>query len=321
MSEFGSCLVEEEKKWNQTQGHLLVHGIHRFKMSEQLISKEWKDYQLLDSGKGRKLELFGPYSLIRPEPRAVWKPAGDPALWGSADAEFVPAEKGGGGGWQMHNKIPDRWQIEYHKLKMWVELEVSRQVGVFPENAVHWDWIYEQVREAAGEVRVLNLFGYTGLASLAAVRAGAAVTHIDSSRRAIKQGRENQALNHLEEKPLRWIVEDAFKFAEREVRRGNQYEGIIFDPPKYGLGPKKERWEFFSQFELLCQVLHQCLSERAKFVVVTAYALEQPPEVLRPGLEKLTRGFGGELVLGELISLEKSAGRKIANSITGRWIR
>ena len=290
-------------------------------MAEQFVSQNWQDYQLLDSGKGRKLEKFGQYTLIRPEPRAVWKTAGSAALWEAADAEFVMAEKGGGGSWRMFSKLPSRWPIEYHQLKMWVELEESRQVGVFPENAVHWDWIEDQVRRVGGEVRVLNLFGYTGLASLAAARAGASVTHIDSSRRAIKLGRDNQALNQLEQKPVRWIVEDALKFAEREVRRGNTYEGIIFDPPKYGLGPKKERWEFFAQFDHLCRVLHQCLSEKAQFVVVTAYALESPPEVLRPGLDLLLKGFEGQLVLGELVSVEKSAGRKISHSITGRWNR
>lgn len=290
-------------------------------MTEQFVSQEWQDYQLLDSGKGRKLEQFGPYTLIRPEPRALWKPAGSAELWAGAQAEFVMAEKGGGGRWQLYDRLPERWQIAYHGLKMWVELEESRQVGVFPENASHWDWIEAQVREAEGEVRVLNLFGYTGIASLAAARAGAQVTHIDASRRAITLGRQNQSLNQLSEKPVRWIVEDALKFAEREVRRGNQYEGLIFDPPKYGLGPKKERWEFFAQFEHLCQVLHQCLSDKAKFVVLTAYALESLPEALLPGLNTLLKGYGGQLLLGELVSIEKSAGRKIAYSITGRWQR
>lgn len=288
-------------------------------MTEEWVSRDWQDYQLLDSGKGRKLEQFGAYTLIRPEPRAVWKPAGEPSRWEAADAEFLLARKGGGGRWQVRTELPDRWQIGYHGLRMWVTLEESRQVGVFPENAVHWDWIEERVRQAEGDVKVLNLFGYTGLASLAAARAGAAVTHIDSSRRAITLGRENQALNQLEEQPVRWIVEDALKFAEREVRRGNRYEGIIFDPPKYGLGPKKERWEFFTHFEHLCRVLHQCLSGAPLFVVVTAYALESPPEALRPGLTALIKGFGGALTLGELVTIEESAGRKIAYSITGRW--
>ncbi|MEJ2759160.1 MAG: class I SAM-dependent methyltransferase [Anaerolineales bacterium] len=224
------------------------------------FTSDWDSYQLLDSGKGRKLEQFGVYTLIRPEPRAVWK-AATPGLWGAADAEYLEAKKGGGGSWTLNRNIPSRWQIQYGSLHMWVALEDSRQVGVFPENGTHWDWIAGQVEMAERPLNVLNLFGYTGLASLAAASAGAAVTHIDSSKRAIRLGRENQTLNGLDYRPIRWIVEDAVKFAEREVRRGNRYDGIIFDPPKFGLGPKKERWEFFEQFDYLCQVLHQCLSD------------------------------------------------------------
>lgn len=282
------------------------------------ILSNWQTYQLLDSGKGRKLERFGDYTLIRPEPRAVWKPA-SPSLWESAAAEYVESKKGGGGSWKRNQHIPARWKIAYGALRMWVALEDSRQVGVFPENAAHWDWIGEQIRASGRELQVLNLFGYTGLASLSAAAAGAAVTHIDSSRRAIRLGRENQTLSGLDEKPIRWILEDAVKFAEREVRRGNRYDGIIFDPPKYGLGPKKERWEFFEHFEYLCGVLRECLNEKPAFVVATAYALESPPEVLRPGLEKMLKRKEGNLQFGELVTVEKSAGRKIAYSITGRW--
>ena len=166
---------------------------------------------------------------------------------------------------------------------------------------------------------MLNLFGYTGIASLAAARAGAAVTHIDSSRRSITMGRGNQNLNGLDERPIRWIVEDAVKFAEREVRRGNRYEGIIFDPPKYGLGPKRERWSFFEGYDHLCTVLRQCLSDQPHFVVVTAYALESPSEVLEPGLREMLKGFGGQFEFGTLTAVEKSAGRKIDLSITARW--
>lgn len=282
------------------------------------ITSEWKTYQLMDSGKGRKLERFGDYILIRPEPRAVWKPA-SPGLWAAADAEYVEAKKGGGGSWKRNHHLPSRWQIQHGHLRMWVELEESRQVGIFPENAAHWDWISGQVQQAGRDVQVLNLFGYTGLASLAAASAGAAVTHIDSSRRAVRLGKENQTLNKMDDLPIRWIVEDAVKFAEREVRRGNRYDGIIFDPPKFGLGPKKERWEFFEGFQKLCQTLRQCLSDQPLFVVATAYALESPPSVLLPGLEAMLKGKGGQLALGELVTVEKSAGRKIAFSVTGRW--
>ena len=288
-------------------------------MPTQITSPEWKDYTLLDSGQGRKLEQFSAYRLIRPEPRAVWKPALPDGEWRSADAEYVLHDEGGGGEWKLNRELPERWQVRYRDLKIWLTLEESRQVGVFPENAAQWDWIEAQAKAAPSGVRVLNLFGYTGLASLAAARAGAAVTHIDSSRRAITLGREDQALNGLDDQPIRWIVEDAVKFAEREVRRGNRYEGIIFDPPKYGLGPKRERWSFFDGYESLCKVLRKCLSEQPRFVVVTAYALESPPDVLEPGLKTMLKGFGGQFEWGMLTAVEKSAGRKIDLSITGRW--
>ena len=288
-------------------------------MTTEFTSTNWQDYALLDSGGGRKLERFGPHTLIRPEPRTDWQPRLPAQVWQDAGAEYLPAKKGGGGKWRLKPGQPEKWQIEYRGLRLWVELEKSRQVGLFPENAAHWDWIEGKIAQAEGEVRVLNLFGYTGLASLAAARAGALVTHIDSSRRAIRLGRDNQALSGLDEKPIRWIAEDAVKFAEREVRRGNHYHGIIFDPPKYGLGPKKERWAFFDHFAHLCKVLRDCLEDEPLFVVATAYALESPPEVLRPGLEAMLAGFGGKLTLGELVAEEESAGRKLHLSVTGRW--
>lgn len=289
-------------------------------MVTEFISGDWgQAYALLDSGKGRKLERFGGYELIRPEPRAVWKPALPEPAWQQAAAEFVMAEKGGGGRWIQHKQIPDQWTSVYKGLKFKLTLEASRQVGVFPENAVHWDWLENKINQYAAPVRVLNLFGYTGLASLAAARAGAEVVHIDSSKRAIRLGRENQALSGLDEKPIRWIMEDAVKFVEREIRRESRYDAIIMDPPKYGLGPKRERWEFNKQFEKLCLSLRKLLSERPLFVVVTAYALEQPPEVLDQPLKKMMDGIPGSLVLGELVSVEQSTGRKISHSITARW--
>jgi 23S rRNA (cytosine1962-C5)-methyltransferase len=239
--------------------------------------------------------------------------------WLRADAEFLLNQEGGGGTWALRSAMDTKWAMDYKGLRFWCQIETSRQVGVFPENAAHWDWIEQKIGGAKRPVKVLNLFGYTGLASLAAARVGAEVTHVDSSRRAIRLARENQALNSLEDHPIRWIVEDALKFARREVRRGKQYEGIIMDPPKYGLGPKKERWEFFKGFGALCGVLRELLSDDPLFVVVTAYALESPADVLAPYLEAMMAGFYGVLEVGEMVGLEKSAGRKISHAITARW--
>jgi 23S rRNA (cytosine1962-C5)-methyltransferase len=280
---------------------------------------QWESYALLDSGNGRKLERFGPYRLVRPEPRAVWRPALPETEWAGAAAEYIPNDVGGGGEWDIREGFETKWVMDYRGLQFWCELDVSKQVGVFPENAVHWDWIEEVIRGARRPLRVLNLFGYTGLASRAATRAGAEVTHVDSSRRAIRLGRENQALSGLEDRPIRWIVEDALKYARREVKRGSRYEGLILDPPKYGLGPKKERWEFFKGFGALCDVLREVLSDEPLFLVVTAYALERPPEVLVPYIESMMGGFAGKLEYGQLIGTEVSAGRKISHAISARW--
>lgn len=279
----------------------------------------WESYTLLDSGHGRKLEQFGPYRLVRPELRAVWRPAWAEEEWLGANAEYIPQEVGGGGKWVVRGEMDTRWRMDYRGLRFWCEVDVSKQVGVFPENAVHWNWIEGKIKAAKRPVGLLNLFAYTGLASLAAVRAGAEVTHVDSSKRAVHLARENQALNGLEDCPIRWIVEDALKYTQREVRRGRRYDGVIMDPPKYGLGPKKERWEFFKGFETLCNVLREVLSDDPLFVVVTAYALENPPEVLIPYIEAMMARFDGVLEYGELIGVEKSAGRKISHAITARW--
>jgi 23S rRNA (cytosine1962-C5)-methyltransferase len=283
------------------------------------FSDAWTDYVLLDSGNGRKLEQFGPVRLIRPEERAAWKPALPQAEWAQAAAEFVPAPKGSGGEWRKHGPVPERWDLRYGELRFYCELVTSMQVGVFPENAAHWDWIADQLAAFPGEARVLNLFGYTGIASLAAAKAGARVTHVDSARRALRVGRDNQALNNIPGDHIRWIEEDALRFVEREAKRGNQYEGLVLDPPAYGLGPKRERWEFEKGFPALCAALRPLLSDRFAFIVVTAYAINAPPVVLKRPLEKLLGGRAGKLELGELESHEKSAGRKIQYSISARW--
>jgi len=204
---------------------------------------------------------------------------------------------------------------------LWIELENSRQVGVFPENAVQWDWLQARLQQAERPepVRLLNLFAYTGMASIAAAQVGAHVTHVDASRRAVRLGQNNQELNGLQDKPIRWLVDDALKFVQREARRGKRYDALVMDPPKYGLGPKKERWEFGKGFSELCKAARQILSDTPLFVVVTAYALNSPPEILEKDMHALVKDFGGQLTLGELGLQDKSAGRKISTSIYAHW--
>jgi 23S rRNA (cytosine1962-C5)-methyltransferase len=285
---------------------------------------DWEDYALLDSGQGRKLERYGPYIFVRPEPQAVWRPALPPERWRQADATFKPTGGESGGEWVFHRPVEPAWGMEYKGLKFNAQTRDSRLMGVLPEQAAHWDWIEAQVHAALRTKpekppRVLNLFAYTGLATLAAARAGAHLTHVDASRRAIKAARANQALSGLEARPIRWLVEDAQKFVEREVRRGSQYEGLILDPPKFGRGPKGQVWEFFKSTPRLLENCRRLLSPGARFVVFTAYAIPLSSLGLHNLLAESLSGLGGAFEAGELALVERSAGRRLFSAIFARW--
>lgn len=284
-----------------------------------LSSPEWKDYALLDSGGGMKMEQFGPYRLVRPEAEAIWKPALPDKEWAAAAAEFQPSSEENGGHWQVRKPMPEHWSMEYHGLKFYLQLSASRHVGVFPEQASGWDWIAQQVQTANRPVRVLNLFGYTGLASLAAAQAGAQVTHVDASRKVISWARDNQGLSNLAEKPIRWIIDDALKFVEREVRRSAEYDGLILDPPKFGRGPKGEVWEFYKLIPTLLQACRQILSDRPRFVLLTAYAVKASALTLYYAMQEMMAGCIGQTSAGEIVLDEKSAGRHLSTAIFARW--
>jgi len=237
------------------------------------VPEGWREYVLLDCGNGLKLERYGPYTLVRPEPEAFWAPALPKSEWDRAAAVFEPGSETHGGHWKMLAKLPERWKMEYKGLKYWVQPSASRHVGVFPEQAVHWDWLERQIREAGRPVKVLNLFGYTGLASLAAARAGAQVTHLDAAPRVIQWGRENQALSALEEKPIRWIRDDALKFVRREARRGSKYDGIMLDPPKFGRGPQGEVWEFYDLISTLLGACKEIFTPDPFFLIIRHHRL------------------------------------------------
>jgi 23S rRNA (cytosine1962-C5)-methyltransferase len=297
-----------------------------------LTSPDWEDYELLDSGNGLKLERYGPYTFIRPEPQAVWRPALREKVWKEAHAVFRPTGEESGGRWEFHKPVATSWLMQYKDLRFRVQATAARHLGVFPEQAVHWDWMAAQIRHRLGTssapLQVLNLFGYTGLASLACAAAGGRVTHVDASKKAVTWARENASLSGMEDQPIRWIVDDALKFVRREARRGVQYDGLILDPPKFGRGPKGEVWEFFELFPTLLEECRQALSPRPLFVVITAYAIRASALSLHYGVqdwlgkrtsELVDSDLGGEVETGELALVEGSAGRMISTAIFTRW--
>jgi 23S rRNA (cytosine1962-C5)-methyltransferase len=301
-----------------------------------LISKNWTDYELLDSGDGQKLERFGAYTFVRPEVQALWSKSLPAEKWLAANAFFQPSGEESGGHWQNTGKIPDKWEMGYplygkgvaggKELRFSVMTTPGRHLGIFPECAANWDWMANLINlrgqstsPVGHSVHVLNLFGYTGLASLAAAAAGAMVTHVDASKKSVGWARENQALSNLAGKPVRWIVDDAIKFVEREARRGTKYDGIVLDPPKFGRGPKGEVWEVYKS---LPELLHSCkkvLSAQPLFIVLTIYAVRLPAIHAYSALSEMMKSYTGELECGELVTQEKSAGRLLSQAVYARW--
>jgi len=285
-----------------------------------LVAEGWRDYALLDSGAGRKLERFGPYSVIRPEPQALWAPARPEAAWAAAAARFEGGEDAGSR-WRGGESLPAGWDMAYGPLRFEARLSAFRHLGVFPEQAVHWDWLAPLTVPGADGRRpeVLNLFGYTGLASLVAAHAGAAVTHLDASRKAIDWGRRNQALSGLDDAPIRWICDDAMKFLRREQRRGRRYDGIILDPPKYGRGPKGEVWDLYTDLPGLLAGCASLLRAEARFLVATAYAIRLSSVSLHLALAEALGGErGGTLDSGEM-AVRDGAGRPLSAAVFARW--
>jgi len=283
------------------------------------IADHWVDYDLMDSGNGEKLEKFGRFTFRRPEAQAVWQPALSSAVWDKADAVFETTGEENGGHWKFRKTLPENWKMQYGPISFLAVAGSSRHLGVFPEQATQWDWVIERIHSADKPVKVLNLFGYTGLASLAAASAGAEVTHVDASKKVVAWARENQILSGLSEKPIRWIVDDALKFVEREARRNSQYDGIILDPPKFGRGPKGEVWEFFKLFPQLVSACGAILNKQPLFLVVTAYAVKSSALTLYGAVNELMAPRKGVLEVGEIASLESSANRIISNALYARW--
>ncbi|MEQ1930747.1 MAG: class I SAM-dependent methyltransferase [Parvularculaceae bacterium] len=280
-------------------------------------------YALLDSGCGRKLERFGERLLIRPEPQAIWAPSLAAADWDRADAEFdAAAEDDEHGRWRRRDGLDPIWRVPAGELAFECRETAFRHVGLFPEQSPHWDWMHQRIaaRRSGGEpFRLLNLFGYTGAASLIAAASGAEVTHVDASKKAIQWARDNQALNGLTEKPVRWICDDAMKFAARETRRGARYDGIVLDPPKFGRGPKNETWDLFDDLPALMKACADLLDDRSSFLVLTAYAVRLSYLSLYELTRDAMQGHGGTIDAGELVIREEAGNRFLSTSLYARW--
>ncbi len=300
-------------------------GAVRSVLPVMLETGGWEDFALLDSGHGRKLERYGKVTVIRPEEQALWSPRLGPERWDAADAIFTgDVEEEGPGRWRFPAPQPESWQMRYGRLRFACRFTSFRHVGVFPEQAAHWTWMAGQIRErvAAGgpPPKLLNLFGYTGLASLVAAEAGAQVTHVDASKKAIAWARENQSLSGMDSLPIRWICEDAMKFVAREARRGNTYDAIILDPPKYGRGTNGEVWQLFEHLPDMLRLCRELTAPRPLFAILTVYAMRASFVSFHELFAEIFAARGGTLESGELLIREHASdGRRLATSLFGRW--
>lgn len=290
-----------------------------------LETSGWSDYRLLDMGEGRKLERYGRYTIDRPEPQAMGKRRLSDAVWQRADAVFTgDTDEEGPGRWKFGGNVDETWKMSYGSVQYTGRFMSFRHVGVFPEQAAHWDWVNEKVTQnlaSRGDrpLKILNLFGYTGLASLLPAANGAHVTHVDASKKAIAYARENQTQSGLDDLPIRWICEDASKFVAREVRRGNTYDGIILDPPKYGRGPKGEVWDIYTSLPEMLSNLQQLLARDAIFMILTAYAIRSSFVSIHELMAETLNTQGGLLESGELVIREEKGNRALSTSLFSRW--
>ena len=283
---------------------------------EVLVTEPWDDYALLDSRDGRKLERYGPYQFIRPEAQALWTPHA--TVW-KADGEFTGGrDDEGGGRWDLEYHVPERWVVGRGAVRFHATNTPFRHLGFFPDMGAQWDWMRGHIAGRLG-ARVLNMFGYTGVGSLIAAEAGADVTHVDASKKAVAAARDNAALSGLGTAPVRWLVDDALKFMRREVRRGSKYHGILLDPPKYGRGPDGEIWQLERDLPELMALARQLLADDAAFLVLTVYAIRMSALALAPLLAEVMAGAGGMISSGDMAVREEARGLLLPTAIFSRW--
>lgn len=285
--------------------------------SLKIITDDWQEYELLDSGDCQKLERFGSYTIVRSEPRAWWKPDLPKEEWLKAVAVH---EREGRGGWIFKRPIAREWVVNFEKLKFQLKLtNMSKHVGVFPEQAVHWRFVRDTIMSKGSNIKVLTIFGYTGAASIAAASAGASVTHVDGSKVSISWARSNQILSGLEAAPIRWIPDDAIKFVKREKKRGHRYDAIILDPPAFGRGPQGQLWKIEDDLVPLLAQCRQLLTDQPLFVILTMYSIEISALSAANMLADMTRGLNGFIEAGELVLKPKNSQKQLPMSIYGLW--
>ncbi len=284
-----------------------------------LIAQPEAEYELLDSGENEKLERYGSIILSRPDPQALWRKSLPHTEWIKAAAKFERGSRDGYGAWKLGTDTPKRWNIAYGGLKFIVKPSAFKHTGIFPEHAPNWQWIREKIFDAGREVSVLNLFGYTGGATLAALQAGAKVCHVDGSKVAITWARENAELSGLAQKPVRWILDDAHSFVKREIRRGNKYDAIIMDPPAFGHGPEGEVWKIEDDFLNFLEACQAILSDKPLFMLVNGYSAGYSAVAYFNSIKKLQEKYGGVIESGELTIAEKNSGRLLPAGIFCRW--
>lgn len=285
-----------------------------------LSTAGWEDYELLDTGNGFRFERFGPYRLIRPDPQIIWRPRLDRHLWEKTDASFDTEKKK----WLIKTKVPEKWLLHYKNIAFYAKLSPFKHTGIFPEQLLQWNWIEKKITDARvknkdKQISILNLFGYTGIASLICATKDVWVTHVDASRPTMGWARENQIASSLQEKPIRWILDDVIKFVQREVKRGVRYDGIVMDPPVYGHGPDGEKWDFNESFPRLLALCRLVLTETPLFIVINAYAISSSALMLKNVLDDYVSDLKGVNEVGELALQEKSAGRILSTGIFARW--
>jgi len=295
-----------------------------------LYPSKWNDYSLIDSGYGRKLERFGPYMFSRPEPQALWSQNLSKKIWNNAAGTFLSSsaleDKDEGGKWSLKPNIAERWEMSYENIKFFAMPTSFRHLGFFPDQSPHWIWAAQKIKKfilntsTSNPPRILNLFGYSGLASLHAASNGASVTHVDASKKAISFAFENRNLSSFSNLPIKYLTDDALKFVNREIRRENRYDAIILDPPKYGRGPNGEKWELQKDLPILLNLLPQILSKNPLFVILNSYAIRSSYSSLHYALREVMTTYKGKVESGEISIFEDQDNpREISTAIFARW--